>query len=69
MKICGKRHYHIGMLYVIRQFVRQITQAKLACDMEEDWWSDPLSHPQLQTMSQRQLGDLPFDPKAIRRVR
>lgn len=24
--------------------------------------ADPLSHPALQSMDQRQLGDLPFDP-------
>lgn len=69
MKIWLKSHYYLGMLYMFRKLVRRITEASLRCDGEEDWSSDPLSHPQLRTMSQRQLGDLPFDPKAIRRVR
>ncbi|HIP80061.1 MAG TPA: hypothetical protein EYH07_16575 [Kiloniellaceae bacterium] len=30
-----------------------------------DWDRDPLSHPALQAMSQRELGDLPFDPRAL----
>ena len=30
-----------------------------------DWDRDPLSHPALRAMSQRDLGDLPFDPRAI----
>ena len=29
----------------------------------ESWRRDPLSHPALQAMSQRELGDLPFDPR------
>ncbi len=29
------------------------------------WSRDPLSHPALRAMSQRDLGDLPFDPRAI----
>jgi hypothetical protein len=28
----------------------------------ERYRADPLSHPALQSMDQRQLGDLPFDP-------
>jgi hypothetical protein len=27
--------------------------------------ADPLSHPVLRTMDQRQLGDLPFDPRCF----
>lgn len=29
------------------------------------WQRDPLSHPALQAMSQRALGDLPFDPRGV----
>ncbi|WP_299400201.1 hypothetical protein [Pelagibius sp.] len=29
------------------------------------WRRDPLTHPALQAMSQRELGDLPFDPGAL----
>jgi uncharacterized membrane protein len=29
------------------------------------WRRDPLSHPDLQTMDKRALGDLPFDPERI----
>lgn len=29
------------------------------------WRRDPLSHPDLQTMSQRALDDLPFDPRTF----
>lgn len=30
-----------------------------------DWSKDPLSHPDLQVMSERELADLPFDPGTI----
>jgi hypothetical protein len=29
------------------------------------WRRDPLSHPALRAMSQRDLGDLPFDPRRV----
>lgn len=29
------------------------------------WRRDPLSHPAVQAMSQRELGDLPFDPRRV----
>lgn len=32
---------------------------------EAAWRRDPLSHPDLQAMSQRALDDLPFDPRAF----
>lgn len=32
---------------------------------KDDWRRDPLSHPDLQVMSERELADLPFDPGAI----
>ncbi len=34
---------------------------------EAFWHRDPLSHPALQAMSQRELGDLPFDPGRVAR--
>ena len=34
--------------------------------VQESWWRDPLSHPDVSRMSQRQLGDLPIDPRRIR---
>jgi hypothetical protein len=30
-----------------------------------DYRADPLSHPALRAMDQRQLGDLPFDPRCF----
>jgi hypothetical protein len=29
------------------------------------WRRDPLAHPALRGMTQRELGDLPFDPYAV----
>lgn len=29
------------------------------------WRRDPLSHPVLQAMTPRELGDLPFDPRGV----
>lgn len=31
----------------------------------EIWRRDPLSHPELHRMSQRQLADLPMDPRRV----
>ena len=37
------------------------TEAKLRDDSEiARWITDPLSHPALDTMSERELGDMPF---------
>ncbi|MGJ8532319.1 MAG: hypothetical protein ACSHYC_09055 [Alphaproteobacteria bacterium] len=36
----------------------------MACS-KDDWSRDPLSHPDLQAMSERELADLPFDPGTI----
>lgn len=30
------------------------------------WARDPLSHPDIARMSERERGDLPFDPRAFR---
>lgn len=29
------------------------------------WWRDPLSHPDIARMSERERADLPFDPAAL----
>lgn len=34
---------------------------------EEDWFRDPLCHPDLRRMTNTELADLPFDPARIRR--
>jgi hypothetical protein len=36
-----------------------------ALPQDADWRRDPLSHPALRGMTQRELGDLPFDPRAV----
>ncbi|MEO3427902.1 hypothetical protein AAFN88_03530 [Pelagibius sp. CAU 1746] len=36
---------------------------RTAC--EADWRRDPLAHPALRAMTQRELGDLPFDPRSV----
>lgn len=32
---------------------------------DAEWRRDPLSHPALQAMTPRELGDLPFDPRDV----
>ena len=36
--------------------------------LQDDVWyaANPLAHPDLQRMDQRELGDLPFEPRCIR---
>lgn len=34
--------------------------------IDPNWWRDPLSHPDLKVMSQRQLADLQFAPDLIK---
>ncbi len=49
----------------------QTAGARLAADTDLDreqraaWRRDPMSHPDLQAMSQRARDDLPFDPRAF----
>jgi hypothetical protein len=31
--------------------------------LNRDWRRDPLSHPDIQAMSERERSDLPFDPR------
>lgn len=40
-----------------------------SCMSDAGWWRDPLSHPALERMSQRDLGDLPFRRSARRTER
>ncbi|MDF0599971.1 hypothetical protein P1J78_04435 [Psychromarinibacter sp. C21-152] len=37
-------------------------------DPELQWRRDPLSHPDIQAMSERELADLPFAPHGLRPV-
>lgn len=48
-----------------RPKVRRRAKTALAAAREAVWRRDPLSHPVLQQMSQRELGDLPFDPRRV----
>lgn len=36
-------------------------------DPAEPWARDPLAHPDIARMSERERADLPFDPSTIRR--
>jgi len=47
----------------IRRFWKTQTVRK---DTGCAWDADPLRHPALQRMSQRELADLPFEPHRIR---
>jgi hypothetical protein len=44
---------------------RQARGQPAAPRQEAGWRRDPLSHPALARMTQRELGDLPFDPRAV----
>ena len=56
---------------MLKTILRRMRQPALHCstsDFAHDSWScDPLSHPQLRGMSQRELADLPIDPRRIQR--
>lgn len=47
--------------FLLSAFGRTVAHQNRASQEEALLWArDPLSHPSLETMSQRQLGDLPF---------
>jgi len=48
-----------------RRGARRAARSPLAAAREAAWRRDPLAHPVLQQMSQRELGDLPFDPRRV----
>jgi hypothetical protein len=41
-------------------------KGKVSADDELRWWRDPLSHPAIEAMSSRELGDLPLSRIARR---
>lgn len=41
---------------------KELKNIDFICEL---WRRDPLSHPDLHAMSERELADLPFDPGAI----
>lgn len=48
----------------IISFVQSLFDARAVGSVQDDvavWIRDPLAHPALDTMSERQLGDLPFN--------
>ena len=56
---------------MLKTILRRMRQPGLHCSTSDfangSWSCDPLSHPQLRTMSQRELADLPIDPRRIQR--
>ncbi len=36
-----------------------------ACVAPEAWWRDPLSHPAIRAMTERERADLPFRPEDV----
>ena len=47
----------------VRRFILRLGRVR---PDDDKWWRDPLSHPDIQAMSERQRADLPFDPHKIR---
>lgn len=45
--------------------LRCAARPRPAAAAAEAWRRDPLAHPALQAMSQRELADLPFDPRDV----
>jgi hypothetical protein len=47
---------------MIKFLLSQFRRSRLSPSLDDklQWLRDPLSHPALETMSQRELGDLPF---------
>ncbi|EFL90889.1 hypothetical protein R2A130_2557 [Ahrensia sp. R2A130] len=40
-------------------------QSRRTLDQEANWRRDPLSHPAIQQMSERERADVPFDPDSF----
>lgn len=57
------------MFHAILRFLERLFFGQHVVDRNEPdevrWRRDPLSHPDLRRMSQRELADLPFDPHAV----
>ena len=77
MKLPGLGRYYVAVLNIlISRFLRPgsdsarcrpSSRAHDDPDIERQlrWLRDPLSHPQLRSMSQAQLGDLPFEARNV----
>jgi len=68
IKISVQTHYVSDMLNSLKTWMKRLRRPvgrRPEDDGYEAWCRDPLSHPQLRNLSERQLADLPFDPKAI----
>ncbi|WP_422369369.1 hypothetical protein [Pelagibius sp.] len=56
------QHWQNPLSGLLARFAKQ---GDLHLAQQAAWRRDPLSHPDLQAMSQRALDDLPFDPRAF----
>ena len=61
------RDYPRGMLKIILSYIAPQLGPHRVPPATPDWARDPLSHPDLRRMSQRELADLPFDANALER--
>ncbi|MCT7374784.1 hypothetical protein [Chelativorans salis] len=55
-------------LSIAAHFRRRMEQFRAIKDYADDqsgWRRDPLSHPDLATMNERELADLPFEPTRV----
>jgi len=48
-----------------RRFRNELRAAAADFHEQENWRHDPLSHPALAAMGERDLADLPFEPKSV----
>lgn len=59
----------IKFFLIVAAFIRRRSAGLLAIDEgpeEADRWRrDPLSHPDIVAMSERELADLPFEPRSV----
>lgn len=70
------RYHEVMLKTIILQLSHRLTGRKVPVPScrphprtlhDDDWYAaDPLAHPDLQCMDQRELGDLPFEPRCIR---
>ena len=61
MKVSGKGDANM-LKFLLSQFRHRARPRKTVLDSAlcRQWVRDPLSHPVLESMSERELGDLPF---------
>ena len=60
-----RREDEIVLKLSLKIFERRASVAPGRTPGDSCWWRDPLTHPDLAAMDQRQLGDLPFNPARI----